>query len=44
MQVAAVSAHNDETIGKMVADALEKVGTEGVITVEESKTTETVLD
>jgi len=44
MQVASVSAHNDETIGKMVADALEKVGANGVITVEESKTTETVLD
>ena len=44
MQVATVSAHNDESIGKMVADALEKVGPEGVITVEEAKTTETVLD
>ncbi len=44
MQVATVSAHNDEAIGKMVADALEKVGSEGVITVEEAKTTETVLD
>jgi chaperonin GroEL len=44
MQVATVSAHNDESIGKMVADALEKVGAEGVITVEEAKTTETILD
>lgn len=44
MQVATVSAHNEESIGKMVADALEKVGPEGVITVEEAKTTETVLD
>lgn len=44
MQVATVSAHNEESIGKMVADALEKVGAEGVITVEEAKTTETVLD
>ncbi len=44
MQVATVSAHNDKTIGKMVADALEKVGPEGVITVEEAKTTETVMD
>jgi chaperonin GroEL len=44
MQVATVSAHNDESIGKMVADALEKVGPEGVITVEEAKTTETILD
>ncbi len=43
-QVAAISAHNDATIGELVADALEKVGNEGVITVEESKTTETVLD
>ena len=44
MQVATVSAHNDESIGKLVADALEKVGQEGVITVEEAKTIETVLD
>jgi chaperonin GroEL len=43
-QVAAISAHNDEAIGQLVADAMEKVGGEGVITVEESKTTETVLD
>jgi chaperonin GroEL len=43
-QVAAISAHNDESIGELVADAMEKVGGEGVITVEESKTTETVLD
>ena len=43
-QVAAISAHNDETIGELVADAMEKVGGEGVITVEESKTTETVLE
>ncbi len=43
-QVAAVSAHNDSAIGDFVADAMEKVGTEGVITVEESKTTETTLD
>jgi chaperonin GroEL len=43
-QVAAISAHNDDTIGELVADAMEKVGGEGVITVEESKTTETVLD
>lgn len=44
MQVATVSAHNDESIGSMVADAVDRVGLEGVITVEESKTTETVLD
>jgi chaperonin GroEL len=43
-QVATISAHNDETIGNMVADAMEKVGNDGVITVEESKTTETVLE
>jgi chaperonin GroEL len=42
--IATVSAHNDESIGQMVADALEKVGPEGVITVEEAKTTESVLD
>jgi chaperonin GroEL len=43
-QVATISAHNDPEIGELVADAMEKVGGEGVITVEESKTTETVLD
>ena len=43
-QVAAISAHNDSTIGDLVAEAMDKVGNEGVITVEESKTTETVLD
>jgi len=43
-QVATISAHNDPSIGEMVADAMEKVGDEGVITVEESKTTETVLE
>jgi chaperonin GroEL len=43
-QVAAISAHNDASIGELVAGALEKVGSEGVITVEESKTTETALD
>lgn len=43
-QVAAISAHNDSDIGELVADAMDKVGNEGVITVEESKTTETVLD
>ena len=43
-QVAAISAHNDETIGALVADAMDKVGSDGVITVEESKTTETTLD
>lgn len=44
MQVATISAHNDAVVGKLVADALEKVGDEGVITVEESKTTDTVLE
>ena len=43
-QVAAISAHNDPAIGELVADAMEKVGGEGVITVEESRTTETTLD
>ncbi|MCH7414219.1 chaperonin GroEL [Belliella sp. R4-6] len=40
-QVATVSANNDEEIGKMIADAMEKVGKDGVITVEEAKGTET---
>jgi chaperonin GroEL len=43
-QVATISAHNDATVGELVADAMEKVGGEGVITVEESKTTETTLE
>ena len=43
-QVATVSAHNDPTVGELVADAMEKVGGDGVITVEESKTTETALE
>lgn len=43
-QVATIAAHNDESIGELVAEAMEKVGGEGVITVEESKTTETVLE
>ncbi len=42
--VATLSAHNDPVIGELIADAVEKVGGEGVITVEESKTTETVLE
>jgi len=44
VQVATISAHNDSTIGELIADAMEKVGDEGVITVEESKTTETQLE
>jgi chaperonin GroEL len=43
-QVATISAHNDAAIGELVAEAMEKVGGDGVITVEESKTTETALD
>jgi chaperonin GroEL len=43
-QVATLSAHNDPTIGDLVAEAMEKVGNEGVITLEESKTTETQLE
>ena len=42
--VATISAHNDPGIGDLIAEAMEKVGDEGVITVEESKTTETVLE
>ena len=43
-QIATISAHNNAEIGELVADAMEKVGGEGVITVEESKTTETILE
>ena len=43
-QVATISAHNDAATGEMVADAYERVGAEGVITVEESKTTESSLE
>jgi chaperonin GroEL len=43
-QVATISAHNDAGIGELVADAMEKVGGEGVITAEESKTTETTME
>mgnify|MGYP001061798166 CR=1 FL=1 len=43
-QVAAISAHNNPQIGDLVAEAMDKVGSEGVITVEEAKTTETTLD
>jgi chaperonin GroEL len=43
-QVATISAHSDATIGELVADAMDRIGNEGVITVEESKTTETSLD
>ena len=43
-QVATIAAHNDLAIGKLVADAVEKVGPEGVITVEEAKGMETAVD
>lgn len=43
-QVATISAHNDTAIGSLVAEAVEKVGDEGVISVEEARTTETVLE
>jgi chaperonin GroEL len=42
--VASISANNDETIGKLIADAMQKVGKEGVITVEEAKGTDTYVD
>jgi chaperonin GroEL len=42
--VAAISANNDPAIGKLMADAFEKVGKDGVITVEEGKTSETTLE
>jgi chaperonin GroEL len=43
-QVGAVSANNDQTIGNIIAEAMKKVGKDGVITVEESKTMETTLE
>ena len=43
-QVASISANNDETIGELIAQAFEKVGKEGVITVEEAKGTDTYVD
>lgn len=43
-QVASISANNDETIGKLIAEAFGKVGKEGVITVEEAKGTDTYVD
>jgi chaperonin GroEL len=43
-QVATVSANNDQNIGKIIADAMEAVGKDGVITVEESKSAETTLE
>jgi chaperonin GroEL len=43
-QVATISANNDKTIGELIADAMEKVGKDGVITVEEAKSMETTLE
>ncbi len=43
-QVGTISANNDHTIGKIIAEAMEKVGKDGVITVEEAKTLETSLE
>ena len=43
-QVGTISANSDETIGKIIAEAMEKVGKDGVITVEEARTLETTLD
>ena len=43
-QVGTISANNDETIGRIIAEAMKKVGKDGVITVEESKTMETQLE
>jgi len=43
-QVGSISANNDSTIGNLIADAMDKVGKDGVITVEEAKGTETELD
>jgi chaperonin GroEL len=43
-QVGTISANNDETIGNLIADAMEKVGKDGVITVEEAKSIETSLE
>src|SRR5659263_307527 len=43
-QVASISANNDPAIGKLIAEAMAKVGKEGVITVEEAKGTDTTVD
>lgn len=43
-QVGAISANNDESIGQIIADAMDKVGKDGVITVEEAKSLETTMD
>lgn len=44
VHVATISAHNDTSIGEVVADAVEKVGREGVVSIEEAKGTETTVD
>ncbi len=44
MQVATISANNDSSVGELIAEAMKKVGKEGVITVEEAKGTETTVD
>ncbi len=44
MQVATISANNDEKIGRLIADGMEKVGNKGIITVEEAKSIETSLE
>lgn len=44
VQVAALSAHNDVTVGQLVADAMERVGRDGAISVEEAKATETTVE
>src|SRR6202012_1803638 len=43
-QVAAISANSDDTIGNIIAEAMDKVGKDGTITVEEAKSIETYLD
>ena len=43
-QVGTISANNDKEVGSLLAEAMEKVGNDGVITIEESKTAETTLD
>src|SRR5438874_2634684 len=43
-QVATIASNNDKTIGNLIAEAMEKVGKDGVITVEESKSADTILD
>src|SRR5687767_5449954 len=43
-QVATIASNNDKTIGTLIAEAMEKVGKDGVITVEESKSADTILD